>query len=93
MGRPWRIYAKTVFINCNLGKHILPEGWNNWSKADAEKNSFYAEYKCTGEGYLPASRVSWSHQLKKSEAKKYTLENVIGSDFMKSIQQSDSVSK
>ena len=30
LGRPWRPYAKTVFITCDLGKHILPEGWNPW---------------------------------------------------------------
>lgn len=86
LGRPWRIYAKTVFINCSLGKHILPEGWHNWFKPDAEKNSFYAEYKNTGEGFSPATRVNWSHQLTKSEAKRYTVENIVGTDFLKSIK-------
>lgn len=78
LGRPWRLYAKTVFINSNLGKHILPEGWHNWSKKDAEKTSFYAEYKNTGEGFNPDKRVKWSYQLKASKAKKYTLKNVLG---------------
>lgn len=27
LGRPWRPDAKTVFMNCELGKHIVPEGW------------------------------------------------------------------
>lgn len=76
LGRPWRIHAKTVFINCEMGKHIKPEGWHNWSKPEAEKTAFYAEYKCTGEGYQPDKRVSWSHQLKKSAAKKYVLKNI-----------------
>lgn len=87
LGRPWRIYAKTVFIHCTLGKHILPAGWHNWSKPDAEKNSFYAEYNCMGEGFKPNSRVEWSHQLKKSEARKYTAENILGTDFFRNIQQ------
>uniref|UniRef100_A0AAU6WJH3 Pectinesterase n=1 Tax=Chryseobacterium endophyticum TaxID=1854762 RepID=A0AAU6WJH3_9FLAO len=30
LGRPWRPYAKTVFIDTTMGKHILPEGWNPW---------------------------------------------------------------
>ena len=77
LGRPWRIYAKTVFINCEMGAQILPEGWNNWNKAAAEKNSFYAEYQCTGSGFQPEKRVSWSHQLKKSQAKKYTIQNIL----------------
>lgn len=86
LGRPWRIYAKTVFINCEMGKHIKPEGWNNWSKPDAETASFYAEYNCYGEGFLPQKRVLWSHQLKKAQAKKYTLETVMGPEFAKAIK-------
>ncbi|KFF03390.1 pectate lyase [Flavobacterium reichenbachii] len=77
LGRPWRIYAKTVFINCEMGKQIKPEGWENWSKPDAEKNSFYAEYNCKGEGFQPVKRVAWSHQLTKKEAAKYTIENIL----------------
>jgi pectinesterase len=86
LGRPWRIHAKTVFLNCEMGKHIKPEGWHNWSKPDAEKTAFYAEYNCTGDGFLPKSRVTWSHQLRKSEAKKYTLENCLGLDFSNAIK-------
>ncbi|MEN2398842.1 pectate lyase [Flavobacterium sp. MC2016-06] len=77
LGRPWRIYAKTVFIECEMGKQIKPEGWENWSKPDAEKNAFYAEYNCKGEGFQPGKRVAWSHQLQKTEAEKYTIENIL----------------
>lgn len=77
LGRPWRIYAKTVFMNCEMGNHIKPEGWENWSKPEAEKKAFYAEYNCNGAGFQPTKRVSWSHQLKKSEAAKYTIDNIL----------------
>ena len=77
LGRPWRFYAKTVYINCDMGKHIKPEGWENWSKPEAEKNSFYAEYNCKGEGFQPTKRVSWAKQLQKKEADKYTIENIL----------------
>ncbi len=87
LGRPWRIYAKTVFINCKLGNHILPEGWHNWSKPDAEKTTFYAEYNSVGEGSSSDKRVSWSHQLSKSQAKKYTIKNCLGEAFSKTINQ------
>lgn len=76
LGRPWRIYAKTVFMNCTLGSHILPEGWNNWSKPDAEKESFYAEYQNSGPGSDLKNRVEWAHQLSAKEAKKYTKEAI-----------------
>ncbi len=78
LGRPWRIYARTVFINCKMGAHILPEGWHNWSKEEAETTTFYAEYENSGIGYQPEQRVSWSHQLKKSAIKKYTSNKILG---------------
>ena len=82
LGRPWRPYAKTIFINAEMGSHILPEGWNPWKGdknfPDKEKTVFYAEYASKGEGGKDISkRVSWSHQLKKSDLKKYDLLKVL----------------
>ncbi|TCC91848.1 pectin esterase [Pedobacter frigiditerrae] len=76
LGRPWRPYAKAVFINCDLGKIIKAEGWNNWGKESNEKTAFYAEYKSTGPGANAKSRVSWSHQLDDAIAKEYTLDKI-----------------
>ncbi len=78
LGRPWRPFAKTVFINCYLGKHIKPEGWNNWNKVDAEKTSFYGEYNSHGPGANALKRTSWSHQLSDEEVSQYTLEKIFG---------------
>jgi len=86
LGRPWRIYAKTVYMNCEMGGHIRPEGWENWSKPEAEKTSFYAEYNCTGIGFQPQKRVGWSHQLDKKQAKDYSNEAILGVDFYTQIQ-------
>lgn len=80
LGRPWRKYAKTVFVNCDMGSHIKPAGWHNWSSKEAEATTFYAEYNCNGEGYKPESRVRWSHQLKTSQVRKYTMENILKSN-------------
>jgi pectinesterase len=77
LGRPWRIYAKTAFINCEMGGQIKPEGWENWAKPEAEKKAFYAEYNCKGEGFQPSQRVNWSHQLSKKEADQYSIENIL----------------
>lgn len=76
LGRPWRAYAKVVFIGCEMGSHILPEGWHNWSKKENEATAYYAEYNNTGDGAATDKRVSWSHVLTKREAKKYTLKNI-----------------
>ncbi|MFC6998920.1 pectinesterase family protein [Rufibacter roseus] len=80
LGRPWRPYAKTVYLHAKLGDHIRPEGWHNWKKPEAEKTTFYAEYKSTGLGANPKQRVAWSKQLKKKEAKAYTPEKVLAGD-------------
>jgi len=76
LGRPWRDYANVVFIECEMGKHILPEGWHNWNQPNREQTAFYAEYKSKGLGANSIERVKWSHQLSKKEVKKYTLKNI-----------------
>ena len=83
LGRPWRTYAQTVFINCEMRSHILPAAWDNWNNKDAEKSGFYGEYDCTGPGFKPAQRVKWSHQLSKSQAKKYKKKMVLHSSLKK----------
>ncbi|MFV8465054.1 pectinesterase family protein [Flavobacterium sp. LB1P62] len=77
LGRPWRAWAKSVFIRCELPSQIAPEGWDNWSNKENERTTFFAEFKCKGAGFKPNERVAWSHQLKKSEAKRYTVKNIL----------------
>jgi pectinesterase len=77
LGRPWREYAKTVFIECELGSHIVPEGWKEWSNSEDKQTTFYAEYKNVGSGSDTTKRANWSHQLTKKEARKYTTENIL----------------
>lgn len=76
LGRPWRPYAKTVFINTEMGKHIVPAGWENWRNPQNEATAFYAEYNSRGEGADVSKRVPWSKQLTRKQARKYTLANI-----------------
>lgn len=79
LSRPWRPYAQAVFVRCELGGHILPAGWHNWNKKEAEKTVFYAEYESTGEGARPDARAAFSRQLE--DLKGYEMETVLaGSD-------------
>jgi pectinesterase len=80
LGRPWRDYAETVFIDCLLEDHIRPEGWHNWGRPEAEETTFYAEYNNSGPGYQPKERVEWAHILSKEEAAEYTIENIFAGD-------------
>jgi pectinesterase len=76
LGRPWRAYAKTVFLACDFGKHIVPAGWNNWNDVKNEQTAFYAEYKNTGPGSNLSGRVSWSKALTENEALEYIVEKI-----------------
>jgi len=76
LGRPWRIYAKVAFLNCEMGDFICPEGWNNWSKPESEKLVVFAEYNNSGLGAETAQRVGWSRKLNDNEALKYIKEEI-----------------
>ena len=80
LGRPWRPYAYTLFMNCDLGKHIRQEGWHNWGNKDNEQTARYLEYNNTGEGSDKSNRVAWSKQLTKKEAQKITPEVVFNQE-------------
>lgn len=78
LARPWRPYARSVFIRCELGKHIAPTGWDNWGKKENEKTAFFAEYASKGEGANPQTRAKFSHQLK--DLKNYSIEKVLAGE-------------
>ncbi|UQZ32623.1 pectin methylesterase [Paenibacillus sp. PK3_47] len=60
LGRPWRGYARTELVNCKLGRHIEPQGWDNWGNPANEETVTYAEYGIPGGDELRKLRVSWA---------------------------------
>ena len=76
LGRPWRDYGRTVYLNTEMGEHIRPEGWHNWL-VEREKTAYMAEYKSTGKGANDAARVKWSHQLTDAETKAFATETFL----------------
>lgn len=76
LGRPWREFAKTVYINCEMGDHIHPAGWMDWQKE--HNHFFYAEYGSYGPGASPDTRAAFSCQLTAEDAATYTIETVLG---------------
>ena len=75
LGRPWREFAKTVFLHCEMGAHIRPEGWNDWKKPHG--HFYYGEYESYGAGANPEARADFSCQLTEEEAAGYTVEKVL----------------
>lgn len=78
LGRPWRDYARTVFVRTEMSEVIPPVGWNNWGKTDAEKTTFYAEFGSKGAGAGGAQRAPWAKPLTAAEAAKLTPQHVLG---------------
>lgn len=78
LGRPWRNFARTVFLRTEMTEGVRPEGWHNWNKAEAERTVFYAEFGSTGHGARPEARAPWAKVLSPSQAKALTTAAVLG---------------
>lgn len=77
LGRPWRPFARVVFIHTALPANLAPAGWNNWNNPANEETAYYAESNSSGPGANPTARVPWSHQLTAAEAKQYLPANFL----------------
>lgn len=69
LGRPWREYAKTVFIHCDFGPHIHREGFHDWNKTAARETIFYGEYECVED---VSKRAPYVKQLSADMLASYT---------------------
>lgn len=77
LGRPWRPFAATAFLRCELPAQLRPEGWHNWRNPTNELTTRYAEYSNTGAGAKLKDRVPWAKQLKEAEAKSLSVETIL----------------
>ena len=81
LGRPWRPFARVIFIDTEMGQHIRSEGWDNWRDPAREKTAWFAEFGSRGEGANLETRVKWARRLSAQEAKAFDTEVFLsGSD-------------
>lgn len=73
LGRPWRDYGRTVFLNTLMDAAIRPEGWHNW-QPEREGTAYLAEYRSSGKGANDTARVKWAHILTAEETKAFSTE-------------------
>ncbi|MGH9561566.1 MAG: pectinesterase family protein, partial [Terracidiphilus sp.] len=73
LGRPWRPYAKVIYLNTAMGDQINPEGWREWHPGETHslETAYFAEYDSTGPGADSGHRESYAHILSAPEAAKY----------------------
>lgn len=77
LSRPWRSYAKAVFLHCEMDENVGAAGYHDWNKPEAHMTTFYAEYGCTGAGSDLSGRVDFAHVLTDEEAKDYRIDVVL----------------
>lgn len=77
LGRPWKEYSRTVFIDCFLEGIVRPEGWVAWSGDFALKTLFYGEFGSKGPGANVKGRVPWSTQIPEEHVEVYSVQNFI----------------
>ncbi|KAH9305516.1 hypothetical protein KI387_009920 [Taxus chinensis] len=82
LGRPWKEYSRTVYMQSYLDSLIQPAGWLPWSGTFALSTLYYGEYQNQGPGANTSARVTWSgyHIMSNSDAQNFTVATFISGD-------------
>jgi pectinesterase len=83
LGRPWKEYSRTVFMQSYLDSLIDPSGWLPWNGTFALSTLYYGEYLNTGPGSSTANRVTWPGYrviTSANEANQFTVSSFIQGD-------------
>ena len=77
LGRPWRKYARTVFLECEMDEHVAPEGFSDW---DVERvvTDRCGEWQTTGARADQNCRHPAQKRLTDTEAANITVSRVLG---------------
>lgn len=80
LGRPWRPYARVVFLCTKMGAHIDPAGWHEWHPGETHSldTSYYAEFASSGPGASRSQRDPHTHFLSDKEAKAFQTKAFLG---------------
>lgn len=88
LGRPWKLYSRTVYLLSNIGDHVHPRGWLEWNGNFALDTLYYGEYMNYGPGAALGQRVKWpGYRVIKTaaEASKFTVgQFIFGSSWLPS---------
>ncbi|XP_054807042.1 probable pectinesterase/pectinesterase inhibitor 12 [Prosopis cineraria] len=84
LGRPWRPYSRTVYLESYIDDFVDPKGWTEWSDSDGDdlETLYYGEYDNYGPGSGTGGRVNWVgyHVLGYEDAYNFTVSQFIMGD-------------
>ncbi|XP_020868832.1 probable pectinesterase/pectinesterase inhibitor 7 [Arabidopsis lyrata subsp. lyrata] len=75
LGRPWKEYSRTVYMQSYIDGFVEPVGWREWNGDFALSTLYYAEYNNTGPGSNTTNRVTWPgyHVINSTDAANFTV--------------------
>ncbi|GLJ10950.1 hypothetical protein SUGI_0138670 [Cryptomeria japonica] len=85
LGRPWKLYSRTVIMTSHMDDIINPAGWLEWNGDFALETLYYVEYQNTGAGAALDRRVTWpgfKNTTDANEMAKFTVESFIGTSWL-----------
>ncbi|KAL0427910.1 UNVERIFIED_CONTAM: putative pectinesterase/pectinesterase inhibitor 46 [Sesamum latifolium] len=81
LGRPWKNYSTTIFMESSLDSLIDPEGWLSWiPEVPPPDTIYYAEYNNSGPGAVTSDIVKWKGvkvNITSDEANNFTVRSFI----------------
>ena len=83
LGRPWKEYSRTVYMQSFMDSLINTVGWREWDGNFALSTLYYAEYNNTGPGSDTTNRVTWpGYQViaNATDAANFTVSNFLLGD-------------
>ncbi|KAL2345438.1 hypothetical protein Fmac_006723 [Flemingia macrophylla] len=82
LGRPWKEYSRTVFMQSFMDSVIDAAGWREWDGDFALSTLYYAEFGNSGPGSSTAGRVTWPgyHVINATDAANFTVSNFLLGD-------------
>lgn len=82
LGRPWRVFSRTVYLDSYIADFIDPTGWTQWSDEQALDTLYYGEYDNYGPGSSTDGRVTWPgyHVMDYYDASNFTVSEFITGD-------------
>ena len=85
LGRPWKLYARVVYMMSYMAEHVAAGGWLAWDASARAPDStvYYGEYQNCGPGAAVAGRLAWpGHRviMLEAEAMEFTVGRFIGGD-------------
>lgn len=85
LGRPWKEYSRTVYMQTFMDSVIHAKGWREWDGDFALSTLYYAEYRNSGPGSGTDNRVTWPgyHVINATDASNFTVSNfLLGDDWL-----------